>query len=754
MVMWRRACLPQVSTIFLLTGSQLSRTVQQRFYLRSTYPLCSGADSSSTNNNLSSDSNTDTIQNGTAAAHVKAAVAEKILMQSQPHLADSLEGSQSFFIGKASIRGTKSTVERSTVFETWHSKSTVGWYLSKLGCNTNKCIRSVMDSEDSLQLQVIKGVNVFTFDSSVINKKFQRVMGGLIDVMHAFELERSGVVFVGHVGGLRQEAGSAESGQYQISNTKMLKSRLEPVSERVTTSSMPATMLNRSMRFDAMTDFELKRQSLRRVSPGLVAGLTPKWLEAATMTLYAHLRLECIDVLLVDYIETILDDETLDEKQQDEEIASIVRVMESQVAQGTTQYYGFSSHRFAPAPKKVYNEYPADALVPEEFKSPYRGWKIIDLYRLMKIVYNVAGKNHHCKFISYPFNLTEHQALSEPLSYEPHHTLKSLAAHLGLTTLGTSPIETKDQQDQPQRYHKFPISRDITAVRNSFAQTLESMVGKDVEIRPFVEKMNPPVSISDLCFGSKFMTMQWRLTNIFEFDAWWRENFPAHRRALQRVRESAASASDVKDWTMRYQQFVDELQRIRTAMFEHRHGSKAIEVSHAIDRLSPTLRCCPLDAQKAITFASHGADVTVSGFHDVRYFHEATQLNPLLKNPFPRKGAEGPTDILPLNEVKALCGSNASGSSTGNSAKQFSGLADAEVSYSNVNPPHPYMLDPLGPTKRKFGPPRKIETLQPIDTSNPKYPDVPEQLDAPGAPIRDTDVSPGPRSSVGGGQLH
>lgn len=196
--------------------------------------------------------------------------------------------------------------------------------------------------------------------------------------------------------------------------------------------------------------------------------------------------------------------------------------------------------------------------------------------------------------------------------------------------------------------------------------------------------------------------MQWRLTNLFVFQDWCDEVWPTYSEAVQRLRESASAGQDIKDWTKNYDNLAHELIRLRKSMFENRHAKTSIDVNYAIDRCSPTLAKCPIDVQKAINFATHGADCTICGLHQARYFHEATQLNPLV----------GLAGRIPSDELKKLCDS-------------------LEVSYCNANPPHPYQLDPLGPTKKKFGPPRRLETTVPIDREKPKWPDIPDELQQP-----------------------
>ncbi|EPY17361.1 hypothetical protein STCU_10666 [Strigomonas culicis] len=141
--------------------------------------------------------------------------------------------------------------------------------------------------------------------------------------------------------------------------------------------------------------------------------------------------------------------------------------------------------------------------------------------------------------------------------------------------------------------------------------------------------------------------------------------------------------------------------RLRERLFNHKHGVKSTEVNWAVDRASRTLATCPLLSQKAINFATHGADVVMCGFHVSRYFHEATELNPAKNGALP----------IPEEEIQALC-------------------ASPEVSYANASPPDPYMLEPVMKQGTLSGQKAKgMENIIVIDTKNPKFPDIPEELD-------------------------
>jgi len=91
----------------------------------------------------------------------------------------------------------------------------------------------------------------------------------------------------------------------------------------------------------------------------------------------------------------------------------------------------------------------------------------------------------------------------------------------------------------------------------------------------------------------------------------------------------------------------------------------------------------------------------MAGFHQSRYFHEATELNPLVGK------------RVPWEELKALCDTK-------------------EVSYCDYNPPHPYMMEPLANTREADISGQQNsglkDILKPVDPQKPEWPDVPKQV--------------------------
>lgn len=614
--------------------------------------------------------------------------------------ADARESRAVPILGRASVQGTEYTLDRSTVFEHWRYRCAepVGWHLSKLGSATCKMVNNVNEAVESLQLQIIKGCNVFEIDGAA-SEIHQSIARGMYEALEAFELDRSGFVIVARCGLIKQPPFQQEITMVETSNTAAVRNRIVPLFERYKASSLPATSLKSGFRISELDDSQLARLNLRRVDKTTAAGLSPDWLDAFFTNIAYNTRFECLDVLLLEGLHTLFDGRP--DEHIDDDIVQLFAYLENQVKQGVLQYYGVSSpHLAAPVPRQ-YPTLPPDALVPDHLRTPPKQPPTINLYRLMALAERAGGKGHHFRFVQYPFNLTQHQAMSAPLPYDGSHTLATLAKSLGLTTLGYSPLETTNLMQLAERYHNFPMEADLKALRMNFFTVCERCVLKEMEVKESLDKgpeTLPP--IEELFAASVYLAAQRQFTNVFFFTMWVNHYMmPRFRRAITRFKE--ASGADMKEWAKQYEQLISDMMRIRQRMFEHKHGKRAALINMAIDHVSPTLAQCPMLNQKAINFATYGCDVLMCGFHVSRYFHEATELNPAKDGNLP----------LPEEEIMALCEAE-------------------QVSYANTSPPHPYMLEPLV-TESKIAKQRRkgSEYLVQVDPQTPKFPDIPEELE-------------------------
>ncbi|AIN99214.1 hypothetical protein LPMP_261010 [Leishmania panamensis] len=615
--------------------------------------------------------------------------------------ADARESRAVPILGRASVQGTKYTLDRSTVFENWRFRcpEPVGWHLSMLGSTTCKMVNDVNEAVESLQLQIIKGCNVFEIDGAA-SEIHQSIARGIYEALQAFELDRNGFVMVARCGLIKQPRFQDEITRVETSNTAAARNRIIPIFERYKASSLPSTSLKSGFRISELDDSQLARLNLRRVDRTTAAGLSPDWLDAFFTNVAYNTRLECIDVLLLEGVHTLFDGRP--DEHVDDDILQLFAYLERQVKEGVLQYYGVCSPHLAPPVPRNYPEMPPDALVPDKYRTPPKVPATINLYRLMSLAERAGGADHHFRFVQYPFNLTQHQAMSSPLSYDANHTLATLCKALGLTAIGYSPLEATNLMQLPERYHNFPMEADLKALRMNFFTVCERSVLKEMEIKDTIDKgpsTLPP--LEHLFVASVYLAAQRQFTNLFFFTDW--ANYymtPRFRRAMTRFKE--ASNADLKEWAKQYEQLINDLLRMRQRMFQHKHGKQAGLISMAIDYASPTLARCPMLNQKAINFATYGCDVLLCGFHVSRYFHEATELNPAKDGNLP----------IPEEELLALCKAEA-------------------VSYANVSPPHPYMLEPLiGDGKISKQPSKGSEHLVPIDPQNPKFPDIPEELQA------------------------
>lgn len=615
--------------------------------------------------------------------------------------ADARESRALPILGRASVPGTEYTLDRSTVFEHWRYRcpEPVGWHLSKLGSATCKMVNNVNEAVESLQLQIIKGCNIFEIDGAA-SEIHQSIARGMYEALQAFELDRSGFVIVARCGLIKQPPFQEEITKVETANTAAVRNRIVPLFERYKASSLPATSLKSGFRISELDDSQLARLNLRRIDRTTAAGLSPDWLDAFFTNVAYNTRFECLDVLLLEGVHTLFDGRP--DEHVDDDILQLFAYLEHQVKQGVLQYYGVSSPHLAPPVPRHYPTLPPDAMVPEHLRHPPKEPPTINLYRLMALAERAGGKNHHFRFVQYPFNLTQHQAMSTPLPYDGNHTLATLAKALGLTTLGYSPLETTNLMQLSERYHNFPMESDLKALRMNFFTVCERCILKEMEVKESIEKgpaTLPP--IEDLFVASVYLGAQRQFTNVFFFTTW--VNYymmPRFRRAIARFKE--ASGADMKEWAKQYEQLISDMLRMRQRMFEHKHGKRAALINMAIDHVSPTLAQCPMLNQKAINFATYGCDVLMCGFHVSRYFHEATELNPAKDGNLP----------IPANELMALCETE-------------------QVSYANASPPHLYMLEPLV-TEGKISKQRRrgSEYLVQVDPQTPKFPDIPEELEA------------------------
>jgi hypothetical protein len=628
---------------------------------------------------------------------------------------DVLASKASPINGRATARATKATMERSTVFESWYSTAPQdGWAMSKLGCATTKMPININESQDALQLQVIKGLNVFEFDGGM-GPKHQNISNTLNEVFGAFELDREGCVFMMRVGKLRQPLNFDEMSRFEVNNVAPIRNRMDPVIERYNASSLPQTNLRQGFNIRGMTDEQLLDLNLRRHGPfwrrSHAAALTPKWIEASLTNCSYHMQIETIDVLLIEALEALYDGRP--ESDVEKDILELFKYLEQLVADGTIQTYGISSAALAPPLPRAWPPLPADKnMMPIFMKPEYPDHLTpvtLNLHKLLAIAKQAhGGDGHHLRHVSYPFNLTQHQAKSTKLPYDARHTLQTLCKELGLSTFGFSPIETLDMSDQVQRYHRFPLpAADLESLRSNMTTILEKCVQKEREIKPYLDKMTNPPEPEAIYVASRWASQQrWLLNYYFFMEYVENDVVPRLRQALTRVREG--SVRDVKDWATAFDTAITDLLQVRRQIFEERCAKNIYSIDAAIDRAAPTLRRCPIVSQKALTFATHGADVTLGGFHESRYFHEATHMNPLA----------GVNESIPAAEIEAL-------------------FNEPEVSYTNVNPPHPYQLARIGQTgqfsKQKMAGDQYNIT---IDPKNPKYPDIDPKLSKPKGPVK------------------
>lgn len=168
-------------------------------------------------------------------------------------------------LGRATVEGTRYTVNRSRVFEHWRHQCTepVGWHLSKLGCATCKMVHDLNEAVESLRLQINKSCNSFELDS-VASDIHQSVARAMYDILQAFELDRSRFVIVVRCGVIRQPPLQAELMNVETSNTAAVRNRVVHIFEGFKLTSLSSMQLKSGLQLSELTDEHLQRMSLRR----------------------------------------------------------------------------------------------------------------------------------------------------------------------------------------------------------------------------------------------------------------------------------------------------------------------------------------------------------------------------------------------------------------------------------------------------------------------------------------------------------
>jgi len=603
--------------------------------------------------------------------------------------------------GRATVAGTEANVARSVAFENWRHvcPAPVGWTLSKLGMSTMKAEINTEESVDATQLAALKGLNYF--EIPVHHTAAAKAIGkSLMDVAELFDIPREGIVIALRVGVMYEEKNVEKQTRLEASNIPVLRNRAQPALDRVRAGSMPGHMLRSAMRFSQMNDEQLKALNLRRIKERAVSALTPRWIEAAIMHFGQHLGLECIDLLLLESLETFWEPGR-SEADIEEEIVALFRHVEGYVENGMIQYYGIYSDSLVAPVKRAYPALPSDHMVPPEFQEPKTPRHIIDLGMLLRCAEKACkdGKNHHLRFVSVPMNMTEHQAVSVPYKYAPNHeTFVTFARSQGITVLSHRPLETRDLQNKWQRYHRFPMVRDLTAERRRFFMLSEQLIKLEMDAKPYLERLQTKtgaVPLEKIFLGSLYVQVQRQLDNLYvllnclEVQLW-----PMFQEAMKALR--ASPVRELKEWSYTYETAAHDFFEARKVLMQHKHGLRALQIEVASERLVPRLHQCPILAQRALNFAASCVDVVCSGMTTSRYIHEALVLNP----------AKGGEFVLTPEEIKILCESE-------------------EVSYAQDNAPHPYMLEPpqgaMGEISGQR--PKGWEYLIPIDMQDPKFPD-------------------------------
>jgi hypothetical protein len=602
--------------------------------------------------------------------------------------------------GFATVAGTKYTVDRSSVFEEWRHEcyEPVHWHLSKLGTALCKVADRPHESHDAVQLQIIKGCNVFEIDCSTINSEFEETAKALHETLQAFELNRAGFVIMARCGFLYDDVRKERVEEATFSNTAPVRNKMFPILQRVLASSFPQHAMNKGFKIKSMTDEQLKAVHLRRtVNPRQALALSPHWIEGALVDLFNHAKIDTVDVLMLQGVEYLY--EHYSEEEADELLLQCFVYVESQIKQGNVLFYGISSPNLAPPIIRVDPPLPPDAKIPDQLRNPWRVTRVLNLYKILAIAEKAGGKEHRLRFVEYAVNMTQHQAMSTPLPYDGNHTLQSLCKTLKLTTFGIQPLETTDLQNHVQRYHSFPLDPDLKSLRMNFFHAIERLTLKELEVQKAYEaaQKNLPPKI-EVFIGSLYVCiLQRQLTSYFKFcEAFDHQLMPTFRRALAKVREAAQG--DLKEWCSTYEAMVGDVFKIRRRLLEHKHGMKAAQMNMHVDIASPTLAECPIFSQKALTFAAQGCDVLLSGFHVSRYFHEATELNPLRNK------------VIPRSEMEAI-------------------FTSPDLTFASYNPPDPYMMEQVTMGKFSKQKCRTVENSTVIDLQNPKFADIPEEVD-------------------------
>lgn len=224
-----------------------------------------------------------------------------------------------------------------------------------------------------------------------------------------------------------------------------------------------------------------------------------------------------------------------------EAISSAFQFLEKQVKEGKIRYYGVSSNCFFDPLKK----------------------HAIDLEQLLSIAASIQ-QNHHFKFIQFPFNFKEKEALQQNYN---DHSLLSLAHSRGLITIGNRPLNMNDNGLEFRLVTHEKLlegwnEESASVSLNSFLQQVDSKIKELTDGTSCIDDFEPMILLKKYytSFRAKEAVDTFFNGQIFPFlHTVFDENFTSIEWLAQAIKEHACLYA-LQYQTNRTTQFLDKLQ--------------------------------------------------------------------------------------------------------------------------------------------------------------------------------------------------
>ncbi len=322
--------------------------------------------------------------------------------------------------------------------------------------------------------------------------------------------------------------------------------------------------------------------------------ISPEFLNDQIMNSLAHLRVDCIDVLLLHNPEYFL--KTSNQKEvYYSRIKKAFEFLETQVEAGRIQYYGISSNTFT---------------------DPENSFENTSLEKCFQIAKEVKKQNHFA-VAQFPLNLFENSAAT--LKNNSGRTLLEFATENKIGTLANRPLNAL-LRGQMNRLVSYP-TYDVVEVKGDMHRVL----GRVIEL----EKKNVGGSRTQgLMWGHALRENLQQLDDILEWrEILYRQILPSLESALNRLPSTSGN------WAKEYRESALELLALITKNLESIGAQRAKVLMDQIAEKSPTSKNSPSLSSAVLSLYSSlsGLSCVLVGMRTPQYVDDtlsATQSIP------------------------------------------------------------------------------------------------------------------------------